>query len=248
MTWCTCREVRGPQRRKELLGRRLGSMLLFLVATTRSPLMFGGWSPANGGGRIRASGSRRGRRYTTEAPLASVAVGGVRRWRDCGRPSPLIVIQTGNRRFVEDVTGTDGRTASTRVRMDAGGRRVPTHGGSCRWLCPAGVAPARHQDADQIETVADVVNYSEENKDQCVIVKQGVHIRRLVEKGCPGTIWVIARQRVGGAIQSPDEILLFPNRSHGWISIHLEQNTVASPVMSAILVWRRVGRAKLLDD
>lgn len=74
------------------------------------------------------------------------------------------MIQTGDRGLVEDVTGTDSRTASTRVRVGAGGRGVPTPGGSCQWLRPAGVAPACHQDADQIEAVADVVNDAEENK------------------------------------------------------------------------------------
>lgn len=74
------------------------------------------------------------------------------------------MIQTGDRGFVEDVTGTDGRTASTRVRVSARGCGVPARGGSCQWLRPAGVAPARHQDADQIEAVADIVNYAEENK------------------------------------------------------------------------------------
>lgn len=81
------------------------------------------------------------------------------------------MIQTGDRGFVGDETGTDGRTASTRVRMGAGGRGVPARGGSCQWLRPAGVAPARHQDADQIEAVADIVNDAEKNKNQCVIVK-----------------------------------------------------------------------------
>lgn len=74
------------------------------------------------------------------------------------------MIQTGDRGLVEDIIGTDGRTASARMRVGAGRCGIPARGGSCQWLRPAGVAPARHQDADQIETVANVVNDAEENK------------------------------------------------------------------------------------
>lgn len=74
------------------------------------------------------------------------------------------MVQTGDRGFMEDVAGIDGRTVSTQVRMGAGGRGVPTRGGSCQWPRPAGAPSARHQDADQIETVPDVVDYAKENK------------------------------------------------------------------------------------